>query len=352
MAFPWPGKKDDPEGAFDIEVAEQTPAAAGNQADPLTDLTEQLGKLGNLLEMANRQVVAYLIHRESETAAPAAEKHAAPAVSDKLDALAAKLDQLAVEGPAAARPAGEPAQPAATEAALKATLAPLQEGLQRIESKLESLAARGGGPDDSTNQALAELRQGITEQKESLCGAFRQLRQRVDDGLGELAEYIRPEEPEADASGPASSGDWQRAIIGRELAEHPALGFQRQQLLNGVLQGEAGACALAGQLLVFQSAPAEKMPQLLKDVGEAYYRWQPKTGAGSNAVEEALIGWLKKACEDAGIGNTIELVHPGQRFDSARHTASARGVEITEVYGWIVLRDNGRVYTKANVAAK
>jgi len=27
-------------------------------------------------------------------------------------------------------------------------------------------------------------------------------------------------------------------------------------------------------------------------------------------------------------------------------------VEIAEVFGWIVLRDNGKVYTKANVAVR
>jgi hypothetical protein len=50
--------------------------------------------------------------------------------------------------------------------------------------------------------------------------------------------------------------------------------------------------------------------------------------------------------------NTIELVHPGERFDATRHNASTRGVEITEVHGWIVLRDNGKVYTKANVTVR
>ena len=153
-------------------------------------------------------------------------------------------------------------------------------------------------------------------------------------------------------SGRASTADWEKAILGAALAEHAALDFQRQQLIRGVLDGDRAACTLAGQLLVFQSAPAERMPQLLKDIGEAYYRWQPKTRPGSNPMEQALVAWLKSVCEKAGIGNTIELVHPGERYDSTRHTATTRGVEITEVGGWIVLRDNGKVYTKANVAAQ
>ena len=119
-----------------------------------------------------------------------------------------------------------------------------------------------------------------------------------------------------------------------------------------MLEGNAGACALAGQLLVFQSAPPERLPQLLKDVGEAFYRWQPKKTPGTNPMEEAVVAWLQRSCENAGINNTIEPVHPGERFDSTRHNATSRGVEITEVRGWIVLRDNGRVYTKATVAVR
>ena len=96
----------------------------------------------------------------------------------------------------------------------------------------------------------------------------------------------------------------------------------------------------------------DKMPPLLKDIGEAYYRWQPKSRPGSDRMEEALVAWLKETMQDAGIANTIEVVQPGERFDSTRHTASTRGVEITEVHGWVVLRDNGKVYTKASVAVR
>jgi hypothetical protein len=151
---------------------------------------------------------------------------------------------------------------------------------------------------------------------------------------------------------PLAGDDWQRALLGSDLAEYPGLDFQRQQLLAGVSQGDPGACSLLGQLLIFRSAAADKMPPLLKDIGEAYYRWQPKTRPGANPMEKALSGWLKEALQGVGIANTIELVEPGERFDSARHTASTRGVEITEVRGWIVLRDNGKVYTKASVAVR
>lgn len=153
-------------------------------------------------------------------------------------------------------------------------------------------------------------------------------------------------------SPPLSLAAWEHALVGPDLAGNPSLAFKRQELLKGVLAGDAGAQWLAGQLLVFQSAPAERLPQLLKEIGEAYYRWQPKKRSGTNRFEEALVAWLEKACEAAGISNTIEVVHPGERFDAARHNAASRGVEITEVFGWIVLCDNGKVYTKAAVAVR
>ena len=71
--------------------------------------------------------------------------------------------------------------------------------------------------------------------------------------------------------------------------------------------------------------------------------------AGNNPMETTLVAWITETLQDAGIPNNIELVHPGERFDSTRHTATSRGVEITAVRGWIVVRDNGRVYTKALV---
>ena len=181
----------------------------------------------------------------------------------------------------------------------------------------------------------------------------------VDRGATELAPVRQPEpapaiqpQPVAVGAETPRSNDWQRAILGPELTENASLEFQRQQLCNGILDGQAAACSLAGQLLLFQSAAAEKMPPLLKDIGEAYYRWQPKTQAGETTMETALVRWLQERCQAVGLSNAIDPVNPGERFDSARHNASTRGVEISEVHGWVVLRDNGKVYTKAAVTVK
>jgi hypothetical protein len=207
----------------------------------------------------------------------------------------------------------------------------LQEKIEAVEGRFAALAAQVG----------------------DVAQAVHRLQEQFDRAVEHLAEILGPQSALASSeAGEVSLADWEQAVLGRDMAAHPSLGFQRHQLLSGVLEGNAAACALAGQLLVFRSAPAERLAPLLKDIGEAYYRWQPKTRPGASPFEESLAGWLQRTCEAAGLHNTIELVHPGERFDATRHNATSRGVEITEVLGWIVLRDNGKVYTKANVAVR
>ena len=90
----------------------------------------------------------------------------------------------------------------------------------------------------------------------------------------------------------------------------------------------------------------------LRDLGEAYYRWQPRTSEAETPWERALVAWLTGRLQDMRLGNRIELVRPGERFDASRHVASQRGVVVETVRGWVVLRGNGKVYTKASVTVK
>ena len=91
----------------------------------------------------------------------------------------------------------------------------------------------------------------------------------------------------------------------------------------------------------------------MKEIGEAFYRWQPKLRPGNSVFEESLAGWLQRSCEAAELRNTIELSQPpASALTPPGITRPARGVEITTVLGWVVLRDNGKVYTKANVAVR
>jgi len=360
----WPAKKDQDDDSESIKIEVPGP----DDSAALEHLTGRLTEMEGMLGEANKQVLAYLVHRDQQAAAGAPDSESAAkldSLATKLDTLTEKLDRLTTiatdatgEAPSAPVAAtlddDSPKTATVDEESMKAAMGPLGEKLEQLDAQLKSLGEALISPTanaaaEAMRPAMQQIFGSVNEQKETSSGAFRQLWQRLDDGLTEVVGYLRPPEPD---TAPASHGDWEQALLGRELAENPALIFQRQQLLDGTLAGDPACCSLVGQLLVFQSSPPEKMPQLLKEVGEAYYRWQPKTAPQSNAMEEILVGWLKRICDENGIGNAIELVHPGERFDSSRHNAATRGVEIVEVCGWIVLRDNGRVYTKANVVAQ
>lgn len=294
-----------------------------NQPDrgELEQLTDHLAELGQMFEKTNRQIVDYLVHRDTRGDDPTPTPSADTAdLAKQIAKLGEKLDVLSKSA----------SMPPLPEAASKAgaTAEQLCELLKPIGEKLDIL--------DQQNSALYQT--------------MEQLRSHVDGGVQSLAELLVPAPQEEETS--AVSGDWLTALLGPVLISNGALGVPCQQLLEGVLAGDAAAQGLVGQLLVFRSAPPERLPQLLKDLGEAYYRWQPKTSPGNNLFEEALVGYLQRTCENAGIYNSIELVHPGERFDSSRHNATSRGVEIVQVLGWMVLRDNGKVYTKAAVEVR
>jgi hypothetical protein len=296
-----------------------------SKAGDLEQLSATLDQFGQMLQAANRQVTEYLLRRESDSAA---QQPAAPTpdadllrpIGEKLDQLAEKIDQL--------EPAG---QGKTSDAEPSSTPAPADNS--------EVLAAVG------------QLHQQVTEQRQALDGALGHIWQRIDTGLRELTERLAsPEEDQTDHA--PSTAELQQAILGPQLTGRGELAEQREQLIADLLAGNDGARALAGQLLVFRATPPERMAQMLRDIGDAYYRWQPKTSPGTQPLEGALAQWVTAQCDEAGIGNRIELVDPGERFDAARHNATGRGVEITQVLGWLVLRDNGRVYTKANVAVR
>ena len=388
MAFPWTGKKDSreggarpefpaaleadlPEAAVDrsenpLKSATREPArpANGNRSDPLPALTQRLEDLGRLLEEAREQVTSYLLHRESLSSGD----DSARLLARKVEALAERLER----GGVAVASGGE-RDGAATDPALKTTARGGTEKVEQLEAKLKSI--------DSLKEALVpaitKLREAQTEQHNTQAASIRQLaelvpqyfnalpqyftaiqqqvmaaQQHSDAGLRAIIDILRPPQAESASGDAAVGGDWQEALLGGELAHNAALGADKNRLLGGVLSGDQAACGLVGSLLQFRAAAADKMPPLLKDIGEAFYRWQPKSSSRSSDLEKALVQWLMRTCEQAGMANTIELVSPGERFDSLRHNAARPGVEITQVLGWIVLRDNGKVYTKASVAVK
>jgi len=156
------------------------------------------------------------------------------------------------------------------------------------------------------------------------------------------------------ASVPVSrDAGWLPVMLGTELSNDPQLASAWRRLQQQVLAGDPAALLLLGQLLVFRFAESGRKPALLKEVGEAYYRYAPKAGEGHNPLEHSLARWLDRECEATGLPNSIELVHAGERFDAMRHAPVERGgVEIVQVLGWIVLRDAGRVFSKALVLTR
>jgi len=145
---------------------------------------------------------------------------------------------------------------------------------------------------------------------------------------------------------------WQNVIFGSTLATDALTAELRGQLIDQLLVGEPTACNLVGQLLQVQAAGAERLPQLLQDLGEAYYAWRPKSEDIVDPMEQATVALVIEKTEAVGGGNTIEIVRPGDRFDSSRHDSKARGAEVTAVHGWVVLRSNGKVYTRARVSVQ
>jgi hypothetical protein len=294
-----------------------SPEAPANSND-LAQLTDHLNRLADELRQASSRVTTYLARRDTASAA------SAPAIDlDKLvQTLTEKLERL----PAAASASISAASPAAGVETLSTQLRPLLERLDRLETQLRSPADTA-----SLNQSLDAL----GHQNRLITASLRELQAQIDSGFQEMARLLCPPDPAAEEAPAAGMADLEQAILGPDMQGNPALTVYRQQLMHGVLSGEPAACGLAGQLL--------------KEIGEAFYRWMPRSQPGTSPMEQSLILWLQKRCETVGIANTIEPVHPGERFDASRHNATSRGVEITRVHGWIVLRDNGKVYMKATV---
>jgi hypothetical protein len=217
---------------------------------------------------------------------------------------------------------------------------------------------------DELRQELGEIRSAIERQEQAATQHYDGLQSTLAnlteqlDGLAErlLGTAPRPvpavEQPVIVATPvETDSGDWDSVLLGPDLAAEDDLTIDRQELLDDVRRGDSAAWGLLGQLLVFRAANSDRLPVLLKDIGEAYYRWRPSGGVG-DGFRDGVIAWLEQTCAARGLANTIELVHAGDRYDSTRHNTRERGVEVTAVFGWVVLRDNGSVYTKANVSVK
>ncbi len=174
------------------------------------------------------------------------------------------------------------------------------------------------------------------------------LEQLLESRFTKIDNTLAPEETDQEPSA-SDSAEWERAVLGEYLYEDSELVDQRHELIQGVLAGNENARAFAGQLLLVQAASKGDLTQHAKALGEAFYRWRPKTKDVNTPMEQALAALLEKRFETVNLRNRIELVRPGDQYDRFRHHTDGRGVEITTVRGWIVLRENGKPSAKANV---
>jgi hypothetical protein len=244
-------------------------------------------------------------------------------------------------------------------------LQPLKKSLARIEARLAETDAPSRptipiSEPISESPPTEESHDALLSRLELLSAEMADFRRRTLELLEKqpappvAATVVSPAAAEAPAmefsAGPIDL--WEEIIFGGELSADESLSAIRQQFLDDVINGTVSARALAGQLLLLQATPVEELPERFRHVGEAYYRWRPRTTTADDPLEQALANWLTRRSEEAGLRNSIQVVRPGDRFDSTRHAASTRGVEVTAVHGWVVLRDNAKVYTKASVSVQ
>jgi hypothetical protein len=209
-------------------------------------------------------------------------------------------------------------------------------------------------------EALGDLGASLARRLDALAGQVRDLvtnphptEPRRSDFPEDLPPLV-PTFPTPPGDSPARDGEWETIVFGGELARDGSVAADRAALLADLRRGVPAAGALAGRLLVFHAAPDAQKAASLKELGEALYRWRPKGPGPEHPLELALAAWLERACEAAGTKRKILPVRVGSRFNAAYHrTATAdRGGEVAEVFGWVVLREDGTVYQKAEVGVR
>lgn len=229
--------------------------------------------------------------------------------------------------------------------------------LQQEERKNKGTSSAGGEiPVDSRvfSQALSPVIERLDALGEMLGETLWERLARLEELFHRVCDTREPVSPSPQPVSVSSAvhssvSGWETAIFGDSLAQVTEIAAERQALLQGVLAEDPDSRYFAGLLMMFQSSTPEKMALLLKDLGEAFYRWNARASFHCEMFESFLAEWVRMLCENAGLQNSVEIVRVGQRFDSSRHSSTLRGVEVTQVHGWVVLRGNGSVYSKATV---
>lgn len=189
---------------------------------------------------------------------------------------------------------------------------------------------------------------------------LHELHERFDRFSDEFFERLRavwppesvPEnEPKKDEMSKNADDPWPEAIFGSELARHA------EQWIVDFLTGRTEAIVLTGYWLQVKAADDKQFPNLLRPLGEAFYRWRSETKSIDDPLgvrlEEVLIQTLNDRARKLELRNSIETVGPGDRFDANRHhpLSGQRGMTVDAVLGWVIMRDE-RVFAKATVSVK
>jgi hypothetical protein len=228
----------------------------------------------------------------------------------------------------------------------------LERALARIEHKIDGLT---GLLSPSNPPPTRPVEQGpeLEPSRTAIYALLTELVARVGQPPTEGPRPVAgSSSPGLGEEGDDQAESWGRVILGDDLWFNSEIEADRRRLIEGFLSRDPAVCALAASLLLFQSSPAERIPLLIKDLGEAYYRWQPRVSDPVMPFESALSSWVIKTSESIGVRNRIELVRPGSRFNPQLHKALGRGIEVTQALGWVVLREDGGVFQKASVAVK
>ena len=333
-------------------------SGSGNTTANLSEIASSLDKINGLMDEAKKQLTNHLLQEEKKaTAAPAASapvdlsplKTMIQSVLTRLDEMGSKIGQSSGVSAGASNPNAAAKQDVAEAVTHVSGLFDTQNhNLQVAFNALDSKIT------DAVNYLVANLKGSTAPAQSAATAPVVEAPKPAPAPQPEPQPAPQQHTPVIQTmvnkvTGGISRDQLMKIILGQELCANGALSVYRDELLDGFLRGDRASAGLICAMIEFQSSTPERMPRLLQDIGEAYYRWHPKRGQGADPFERALAHNVCAVCEANGIKNTIELVETGQRFDSGRHNSNSRGVEITEVKGWVVLRDNGKVYTRAAV---
>ncbi len=150
---------------------------------------------------------------------------------------------------------------------------------------------------------------------------------------------------------------WRAAALGDELVNDASSRAHCDELVHDLLNGQSLAVSLLGHWMTFRAASPDRLPLLMRQIGEAYYAWRPREQSGpseEDGLELALVRAMNARCERASVRNRVELIRQNTRFDPVRHEpdGGSGGTTVVAVRGWLVLKADNSVFYRAKVSVR